>query len=71
MTDKLEPVVQWGTKFRHEKTGGIYKVIAAGRIEATLEPCVVYQEDGTGLVWVRPQAEFNDGRFEDITSKST
>ena len=47
---------------RHRK-GGLYRLIARGRIEATLEPCAIYEGVGTGLVWVRPEAEFEDGRF--------
>lgn len=47
---------------RHKK-GGLYRLIARGRIEATLEPCAIYEGVSTGLVWVRPEAEFEDGRF--------
>ena len=54
--------VQTGIKYRHNKTGGIYRVIATGLIEADLTPAVVYKND-LGQVWIRPHAEFNDGRF--------
>lgn len=47
---------------RHRK-GGIYRLIARGRIEATLEPCAIYVSVTDNLVWVRPEAEFEDGRF--------
>jgi hypothetical protein len=48
-------------EWRHLKTGGIYTVSCVGRIEATLEFAVVYA--GESGVWIRPYAEFIDGRF--------
>lgn len=51
-----------GTYWRHRKTGALYRVIAVGRIEADLTPCVIYQGP-SGDVWVRPREEFMDGRF--------
>jgi hypothetical protein len=47
---------------RHRK-GGLYRLIARGRIEATLEPCAIYVSVTDDLVWVRPETEFEDGRF--------
>lgn len=47
----------------HHRKGGLYRLIARGRIEATLEPCAIYASVRDDLVWVRPQAEFEDGRF--------
>ena len=49
----------------HRKTGQNYEVIGQGVIEGTLQPCVMYRRHGaTGAtVWVRPAAEFYDGRF--------
>jgi len=47
---------------RHRK-GGLYRLIARGRIEATLEPCAIYASIKDDLVWVRPETEFEDGRF--------
>lgn len=59
---------------RHKKTGGLYVVVKRGaRIEATNTPAVIYMglEIGHGDVpgswWVRPEVEFNDGRFESVT----
>ena len=49
-----------GSKWVHHK-GGQYQVIAVGYIEADLTPAVIYTDGG--LVWVRPAAEFLDGRF--------
>lgn len=59
-----------GSHWRHRKTGGVYVIDHHGLIEATLEPAVVYRpKDGTpGLVWVRPAAEFFDGRFEEVNA---
>jgi hypothetical protein len=54
-----------GSLWKHRK-GGFYKVLAVGRIEADLAPVVVYQSQKDWLVWVRPLAEFEDGRFEEI-----
>jgi hypothetical protein len=50
---------------RHVKTGGLYRVIGEGRIEADLAAVTVYVSE-KGEMWVRPTAEFNDGRFEDL-----
>ena len=50
---------------RHKKTGGEYAVICRAVMEATHEPLVVYVGI-TGTYWVRPAAEFDDGRFEEI-----
>lgn len=49
-----------GKTYRHYK-GGFYRVIAVGRLEATLEPVVVYQSsDGNGTVWVRTAENFHE-----------
>ncbi|MEQ1696690.1 MAG: DUF1653 domain-containing protein [Hyphomicrobiaceae bacterium] len=62
--------------FRHVKTGGIYEVVALARVEATLEPVVVYRavDPLTRLpkfptpdhTFTRPDEEFRDGRFVQI-----
>lgn len=53
-------------RVRHVKTGGIYRVICGGRLEADLTRIVVYQSEQTGETWVRPRSEFTDGRFEPV-----
>lgn len=61
--------------YRHVKTGRVYIVVALGRNELTLEEVVVYAavdrwtEYRYSLqdVWVRPRAEFEDGRFDEVT----
>lgn len=67
MSDNLavDTQVEFGTRWRHRK-GGEYVVIAVGRIEADLSPVVVYQSEKDGHVWVRPLAEFEDGRFTQL-----
>lgn len=58
MTDRI---------YRHKKTGGLYQIVfSEAVIEATLETAVVYRSVDEGRVWVRPYAEFFDGRFEPI-----
>ena len=52
----------WEPTHRHVKTGGAYQFITEAKIEATLERVVVY-EGQDGMRWIRPAAEFYDGRF--------
>ena len=62
-----------GSKWRHKKTGGIYKVRGFVTIESIWAPAVVYRKAAEyckpGAPYdqidiVRPTAEFLDGRFE-------
>lgn len=72
--------VRRGERYRHLKTGGVYHVIAMARVEANLEPVVVYRkvdprtwnyiEPRDENTWTRPLAEFGDGRFEQVAEKS-
>lgn len=57
--------VEPGTRWRHEKTGNVYVVLFEAMLEDTLTPAVVYEREGVPDVrrWVRPVAEFTDGRF--------
>lgn len=50
---------QVGTCWRHYK-GGIYTVIAVGKVEKDQTPCVVYQSLADGQVWVRPLSEWEE-----------
>ena len=53
--------------YRHKKTGGLYTVLHwDAKIEGTMDEAVVYQSLEHGMIWVRPKAEFMDGRFECI-----
>jgi len=51
-----------GGYYRHKKTDGVYRVGCIAQMEADLTPVVVYAKDA--VVWIRPLAEFCDGRFE-------
>ena len=51
----------WTPTHRHKK-GGLYRVVAHGLLEADRSDVVVY-DDAEGTTWVRPAAEFYDGRF--------
>lgn len=55
----------WGSRWKHLKTGHTYRAREQVIIEATMTPAIVYgREDATPGLWVRPLAEFLDGRFE-------
>jgi hypothetical protein len=55
----------WQPTHRHRKTGGLYRLVTEGWIEATKTRCVVY-EDKDRCTWVRHADEFYDGRFEPL-----
>lgn len=50
--------------YRHLKTRGIYDLIAFALLESDKAEMAVYRSWFTGDVWLRPVAEFFDGRFE-------
>lgn len=51
--------------WRHKKTGGLYRVLAYGVLEWDMRNAVIYRLDGdVGVIWIRPESEFRDGRFE-------
>lgn len=52
--------------WRHKKTGGLYQVVTRAKIEATMTDAIVYRSLDHGEHWVRPEAEFYDGRFEEV-----
>ena len=56
-----------GSKLKHKKTGGFYKIVLLANIEANLEPAYVYESMQSHAFWIRPQAEMEDGRFELIS----
>ena len=64
MADPDAGLFKPGTKLKHIKTGGLYKVLLLANIEATLEPAYVYESLQSHDFWVRPQEEMEDGRFE-------
>ena len=56
-------------RFQHQKSGNHYQVLAIALKEDDLTPSVVYSCETTGQVWVRPAAEFFDGRFAAAPAK--
>jgi hypothetical protein len=46
-------------RYQHFK-GMVCEVIGVARHSETLEPMVVYKEEGTGEQWVRPAAMFQE-----------
>ena len=52
--------------WQHVKSGGLYTIIGHGVIVADLTPATIYRSLWDGAVWVRPTAEFEDGRFRNI-----
>ena len=49
----------------HVKTGRLYRVLMETRWESNLDEVVVY-EGADGNIWVRPKAQFYDGRFQEV-----
>ena len=59
--------------WRHKKRGTVYAEIARGCFQTADAPAlddqmvVIYQlANGSGVIWVRPAYEFEDGRFERV-----
>ena len=67
MADPDDGLFKPGSKLKHIKTGGFYKVLLLANIEATLEPAYVYESMQSNDFWIRPKAEMEDGRFELIS----
>lgn len=53
-----------GDEVIHIKSGGVYVVECYAKMEADLTDVVVYRETFGSKRWVRPAAEFEDGRFQ-------
>ncbi|QWE27315.1 hypothetical protein [Polynucleobacter sp. AP-Ainpum-60-G11] len=64
MADADDGLFKPGSKLRHIKTGGFYKVVLLANVEANLEPAYVYESLQSHDFWIRPKAEMEDGRFE-------
>jgi len=55
--------------WKHKKRGTWYEVLGTGHLQMELPVCdetevVIYKSDKDSSLWVRPVAEFHDGRFE-------
>ena len=58
-----------GVRWKHKKTGNIYRIVDFVIIEKTLTPAVCYEPVvEPGGLFVRPCKEFFDGRFEMISA---
>ena len=68
MADPDDGLFKPGSKLKHIKTGGFYKVLLLANIEATLQPAYVYESMQSNDFWIRPKAEMEDGRFVLISS---
>ncbi len=64
MVDANDGLFKPGSKLRHIKTGGFYKIVLLANVEANLEPAYAYESLQSHDFWIRPKAEMEDGRFE-------
>lgn len=57
----IGPHLQAGARLRHYK-GGLYTVVGACLIEATLETGILYRADqgNADMLWMRPMAAFDE-----------
>ncbi len=69
-----------GSRWRHKVRGFTYEIISdtatlqcstARELEEKFEHdhWIVYRSEATGHIWIRPRAEFLDGRFEQILAE--
>lgn len=54
-------------RYRHVATGGEYRIIMGAWLEKTEEAMIIYLSLETGKCWIRPKAEFFDGRFVSVS----
>lgn len=59
--------VAWAPTHQHVKSGGLYRVLMRGEMEADLSAAVIY-DNADGRVWIRSAIEFDDGRFAMIAA---
>lgn len=54
--------------WQHVKSGGLYEIVDDhALIEADITAAVIYRSLFDGQLWVRPHAEFFDGRFRNLS----
>jgi hypothetical protein len=58
------------TRYRHKKRGTVYEYIGTAKVQALVpveenDVVAIYRGEN-GCLWVRPIAEFKDGRFEQL-----
>ena len=51
------PTIKLG-RWRHERSGKVYRVLDVVRLEWTLLPAVAYRAELGGDIWIRPLVEF-------------
>ena len=66
--NQLQEVIPKGSIWRHKKTENLYMVKDLVVMESDLQVAVAYSgvTENSRLTWVRPLAEFMDGRFERV-----
>ncbi|QIG76613.1 hypothetical protein EVC27_088 [Rhizobium phage RHph_I1_6] len=57
--------------YRHKVRGTTYKILHLGTLQVSdndldMTDVIIYQCQEDGTVWVRPESEFVDGRFEKV-----
>lgn len=67
--DEAPAPAPWQATHQHYK-GGLYRVIATGRIEADLTPVTIYDNE-EGDVWVRPDYDFHAKAPDGVTDRFT
>lgn len=67
--NQLQEVIPKGSIWQHKKTETLYLVKDLVVMESDLQVAVAYSgvTENSRLTWVRPLAEFMDGRFERVT----
>lgn len=73
---QITPAFEVGDVVKHLKSGGSYVVTGTPArvvIEATLHPAYTYRQavGNDDRIWVRPQTEMEDGRFELLKKRPT
>jgi hypothetical protein len=64
-------------RWRHKKRGTTYTEVGRANLQIATDPIeeddrvVIYRSDADGRLWVRGEAEFQDGRFEALPMSST
>lgn len=64
-------MINYTATYKHKIRGTTYKILHLGTLQindndADMTDVVIYQCQENGTVWVRPESEFFDGRFEKL-----
>jgi hypothetical protein len=71
-TDEAKPPTAFeSNRVRHLKRGSTYRVVGRGKVQTDApltdyDDVMIYQSEADASIWVRPVAEFYDGRFAQI-----